>query len=230
MKKRFIAIVLCLSVIFSVAGCTSMISSLLSDDSENYQAYVQSVLDLYYKGETDRYLELTETEDEKEALDIYNDNIDSYADAIMAYFNVDKTAITEEVQGKYALLAKTLLSKVNYTVNEATCSDDDYYVKVDIKPMDFFVIATDPAVQFVENFNNGYDLTNYNNWTVDENALYETAYAEGMYKVISELVDDVSYKDVTSVICEIEVEDNIYGVDDDIWSDIDSKLFIIEEE
>ena len=91
--------------------------------------YVQAVLDVSYKEETEEYSKMTGTS-RKEAEAVFEKNLD----VTMEKFH--SSAISEELEKKYRILFTQIVRQVNYQIGESEKHDDYKYGSQDRAPYD----------------------------------------------------------------------------------------------
>lgn len=122
-KKNWIqALVLVIGLLLLLSGCTKFDAC----------AYMQAILDVSYKNETESYMEITGvTQEEADA--IFKKNLD----ATMHEFST--TELPEELEENYRLLFEDTVKQVKYTVGEAVEGENkSYTVEVAVEPILLF--------------------------------------------------------------------------------------------
>lgn len=128
-KKKIILITVILAVIIAAGAAAGIYLYINRFDAGEY---VQAFLDVSYKNETDRYVEITGISQE-EAEKIFEDNLD----ATMAGF--ESSEMPEEMLPKYRELFGEIAGKVSYTVGEPEKQEPGIYaVPVIVKPITLF--------------------------------------------------------------------------------------------
>ena len=95
-------------------------------------AYMQAILDVSYKNETEDYMELTGATEE-EAKEIFQNNLD----ATMHEFNTAE--LSEELEKSYRALFEETVKQVKYTVGEAADAEDGgYTIDISVEPILLF--------------------------------------------------------------------------------------------
>lgn len=137
-KRRRNIIILAAAVILAAAAAAGTWLYLNRFDPE---AYVQAVLDVSYKKQTEKYEEITGvSKDEAEA--VFEENLD----ATMEEF--ESSPMPEELRPKYRELFGEIAMEVSYTVGEAQREDDgSYTVPVMVKPLTLFADTYDTFQQ-----------------------------------------------------------------------------------
>lgn len=121
-KGRISAALLLIGVVVLLGGCTSFDAS----------AYTQAVLDVSYKNETEKYIELTGASEE-EAEAVFQENLDS----TMEEFKTME--LSEELEKNYRSLFEDIIKQVKYTVSEAVKTEEgNYTVDVTVEPITLF--------------------------------------------------------------------------------------------
>ena len=196
--------------------------------AETYTDYVQAVLDCTYKGDTAKYMEMTEaTQDEANA--VYDDEVAYVCSAIYYNYSVMEDMITDDTKEGYEALSKDIMNKLKYTVNKAERSGDTYHITVVSEPIDFWDISMDAVAdlydnEFAERFAAFSDETEEEAAADEAYVALEAEWGEEVLTLISGYVEQISYKTAQETILAIKEDDEEYGVDDKLWYDIDDLL------
>ena len=211
--KRFIYLISIFIITLLFIGCFT------DEKATEYQKYLESAMNASYRGEFDEYLILAETTKE-EAEELYDDTIKYMANQIMIFNSINNGYISDEAKDKYYELAKKVLLKTKYTVNEARKIDGIYQIKVEIEPIDIWAATYDEIEEYINEFNNKYP--DYEGMLDEEILEAEEEYAINILEILEKYVDDMQYKDKVSKIVEIEIgDDHLYGISKSSWNDID---------
>lgn len=128
-KRRRNIIIAAAVIILAAAAAAGICLYLNRFDPE---AYVQAVLDVAYKKETEEYEEITGAS-KQEAEAVFEENLD----ATMEEF--ESSPMPEELRPQYRELFGEIAMQVSYTVGEAHREDDgSYAVPVTVKPLTLF--------------------------------------------------------------------------------------------
>lgn len=140
-KRRRNLIIPAAAVILVAAAAAGICLYLNRFDPE---AYVQAVLDVSYKKQTEEYEEITGVpEDEAEA--VFEENLD----AAMAEF--ESSPMPEELRPQYRELFGEIAMQVSYTVGETQKEEGgSYAVQVMVKPLTLFADTYDAFQQRAE--------------------------------------------------------------------------------
>lgn len=216
-KVRMILAAL-LVVVFAVTGCKDSGSKL---DSARYTNYIEAIMDCSYHGKTDRYTEVVDA-DKSEAEEVYSSTVEYYAYELMYYNGVAYDYISEDLYNSYIDLAKEIMAKAKYNVNEATLVNEEYQVKIEIYPIDLNDISDEEVQNYMDEYNKMLDGIDTTNFTDEQWSEYEEVYGQNIYDILKKYVSQIGYKDVVSKIVIIQVdEDGYYGIPDEDWYDID---------
>ncbi len=133
-RKKKIAAVVTGILILAAAGCAGVWIYINRFDP---RAYVQAVLDVSYKDETEAYMEIADvTEEEADA--VFENNLD----ATMEEF--ESSPMPEELKPQYRELFGEIAKSVNYTVGEAVREEDgSFSVPLKVKPVTLFADTYD---------------------------------------------------------------------------------------
>lgn len=204
-----------IAVLTTLVVCMgSMTACSGSNEGKTYTDYMQGLLDARYKAEYATYMKLSEAT-QKKAQDMYENVIEYLVEGLYEYCDIDTEYLTDELEEGYWDLAVQLYKKADYTVNEAKKEDGDYHVVVDIKPMDFFDITYDAAVDYAENYGTDISEEEYAEYTDEDWNEWEIGYEKGMLELLTSYVDKISYGDVISLDNKLTIEKNEYGFDDE---------------
>lgn len=216
--KNKMAIVLVLAML---AGLLGGCSAFEEDPSKQYGEYVQSMFDVEYKGELDKYLELTE--DTREEAEQYYDTCMSYwAYGLADYFYI--VLVNEEMENRLTDLTKQIFSHVKYEVADAQKSGDYYTVEVTVYPMEFTDLVYDEVVAYANDFQARSDAGEYGDYENDQAAsdAREIEYGNAVMDILEGYVDQISYADPVHKIVKItEDDDGYYGFSDEDYADIE---------
>lgn len=212
MKKQLTAIAAAAAVCTCFTGC--------GNAAKTYTDYVQAVLDVSYMGTTAAYMDMTDSTQE-EADAVYQDEVDYLVELICYNYDVVTEYASADTMAGYEALAKDLLKKCKYTVQDAVKSGSTYHITVVCEPFDFWEISLDP----VSDYYNDDFADKYQSATEDQLEELEAEYAEEVLKILSPLAGQVGYKDPVNKIVEITVDkDGSYGISEQDWLDIDDLL------
>ncbi len=150
MKKRVIALFLCVAVIAALfTGCGKL-------GPEHIVRLVQGTLDQNYLALYDvDYLKLAQLS-EKDAADRHNINLNDAANTFAVYFDIDY--MTDSLQDEIMKLYSSVYEKARYTVaDEAVLQDDGTYtVELTVQPLDLFVLVLDDFSTVTETYTEQY--------------------------------------------------------------------------
>ena len=203
----------------------SLLSDLFSNPEQDYGDYVQSLLDVEYKGITDTYMELTG--DTQENSDAFYPACMRYWAYILADYFLIVPDISTEVEERLVSLTEDVFSHVNYEVADAVQSDDYYTVEVTISPMLFVTAAYDEVVAYAEDFQARSDAGEHGDYQNDEEAYTarEIEYANGVMDILEKYTADIQYDEPVSKIVKIEEDaDGYYGISDEDYADLENYL------
>lgn len=133
-RKKKIAAVVAGILVLTAAVCAGVWAYINRFDP---RAYVQAVLDVSYKNETEAYMEIADaTEEEADA--VFENNLD----ATMEEF--ESSPMPEELKPQYRELFGEIAKSVNYTVGEAVREEDgSFSVPLKVKPVTLFADTYD---------------------------------------------------------------------------------------
>ena len=215
-KKRIVIIIVLAAVLMLGAGAGIWMYVNRFDAGE----YVQAVLDVSYKNETDLYVEITGASQE-EAQQVFEDNLD----ATMKGF--ESSDMPEDLQPQYRELIGTIAKKTSYTVKEPVRQEDGTYeVTVTVKPItlftdtyaDFQVRAEDYAAQITDSVMQGAEMPS-------EEEMQDQIY-QIYYDVLKEKVDSgMLYgraQDVTLHV--VKKSSRVFTIDEEDMDRLDGML------
>ncbi|MCI8401671.1 MAG: hypothetical protein HFI38_06195 [Lachnospiraceae bacterium] len=225
MKRRIAFLMALLMAVGLLGGCNSF--SKFSDNSKDYGPYVKSLLDMAYKNDTTKYLELVD--DTKTSADqTYEENMEYWGLYLGYSFEIETEYLNDSaINDRLTKLAKDIFAKAKYETADAVKTDDYYTVKVTIEPILFIDTAYDEAEAYVTDMVAKAENGDFGDLQNDENAYYdwEMEYAKGMLDILESYVDKIEYGTAISKIVEIEVdEDEMYGISDDSMIELQNAL------
>lgn len=199
LKKNWTqAAALMIFMVLLLAGCTTFDAC----------AYMQAILDVSYRNETEDYMELTGATQE-DADKIFQNNLD----ATMHEFHTAE--LSEELEESYRSLFEKTVKQVKYTVGEAAEGEGDgYTIDVSVEPIllfdntyeEFQKKAEEYAAEISNNVMKGEEMPS------DEeiqNQIYQT-----YYEVLTEELDaGLTYGEAKNITVHInKTEEGIYEI------------------
>ncbi len=211
MRIRFAAALAAAAVLgMSLTGCGKL--------GQNYTDYIKGVMDLRYKDDPAKYVELTYS-NELEAREIYDIQLEYMTETVCTYNGVEMDYVSDDLLAEYEAIAETLLSKTSYNVLPATYSNGTFQVTIEIQPLDFWEITEEEMQDYCDTM---YNVEKKLVRTDAELEALETKYAEGTLEILQSHVSEVGYLDtVTKTVTIVEDADGTYGLSDQDWYDID---------
>lgn len=190
--------------------------------------YTQAVLDVSYKNEIQKYVELTKSTEE-EANQIFEDNLQSNLEMMLQAFNGYE--LSEELMEKYRVLFRDMMKQVKYTVGEAKETEDkNFEVDVTVEPMLIFndtyaelqKQSEDYATQVTNEVMNGAPLPS------DEEMLSHVF--EIYYNILRNYVDQgMKYGEPQTVTIHVNKnEKNVYSISQEDLAQIDGNVMAMD--
>ncbi len=185
---RFLALLCaCVVVPFTLSGC-----GMSEGDAKEY---VQAALDAGYKGEFEKYIEITGSSEE-EAQKLYDDNINMLLESV----GFGTMVSSDELEEKYRELFKQIFALEKYTVGDAEKTEDGFEVLVSVQKLSIF---SDISAELEEKLEEevaklGEDASEAE---INELAL------ETMYDMLQEKVENPAYGEKDTVTIHISQDD-----------------------
>ena len=184
------------------------------------EEYVQAVLDVSYKKQTETYMEITGAS-AGEADQIFEDNLD------LTMEQFESSPMPEELKPKYRELFAQLAGHVSYTVGEAVREEDgSFSVPVKVKPLTLFTDtyetfrqkAQEYADQITDSVMNGEEMPTDEEMQAQVYQIY--------YDVLSEGINGgMMYGEAQDVTLHVSRNDSgDYEIDGDDMKELDSLL------
>ena len=215
-KKNWIqTFVLLIVLLLLLSGCTKFDAC----------AYMQAILDVSYKNETEGYMEITGVTQE-EADEIFQKNLD----ATMHEFSTTK--LPEELEENYRLLFEDTVKQVKYTVGEAVEGENkSYTVDVAVEP----ILLFDETYEEFQNKTEEYASEISNNVMSGEelpsddeiqNQVYQT-----YYEVLKTALNDgLTYGESENITVHINrMEDGAYEIPEEDLRALDQAMISQEK-
>lgn len=192
-------------------------------------AYMQAILDVSYKNETEDYMELTGATEE-EANEIFQNNLD----ATMHEFSTAE--LSEELEENYRTLFEKTIKQVKYTVGEAAEAEGNgYTIEISVEPVLLFDNTYDEfrkkseeyAAEISNNVMKGEEMPSDDEI---QNHVYQT-----YYEVLTEELDaGLSYGEAETITVHISrTEDGTYEIPEEDLRALDramiSQKMLIQE-
>lgn len=222
MKKKLVLLLVLAMIVSTLGGCDSYANR----DAQDYGAYVQSLLDLDYKGITDKYLELVDDTKEN-AESFYGVCMEAWAYVLAEQYQLYAINVDEDVYDEVVALTKDIFTHVKYEVADAVKSGDYYTVEVTLYPMVFTELSTEEIEAYQAEFNSAAGAGEYGDYGNDEEATIaaEIIYADRVLEILKKYVSQIEYADPVSKIVKITAdEDGFYGISDADYSDLENYL------
>lgn len=205
-------IIVCTLLLLSLCACGNKGKS-------HYKKYVKSLISINYINASEDYKDAGSSKQDAEAL--YEANMNYFADQIITYYNVTLTDARDLLYPEYVRLAKSIYTKVNYSVSEAYEKDGTYYVDVTILPIDFFNQTYDDVLSYINNFNAEVQRGKYNSYTLEQ---YETTFSAGLLTILDRACVDLTYSDPVVITCEIIDDGNTFYISEEDFKAIDNAM------
>lgn len=205
-----------------LAGMAAMLSGCTTFDA---CAYMQAILDVSYKNQTESYMEITgATQEEADA--IFQKNLDA------AMHEFSATELPQDLEENYRLLFEDTVKQVKYTVGEAEEGENhSYTVEVAVEPIllfdDTYEEFQNKTEEYASEISN--DVMNGEEMPSDDeiqNQVYQT-----YYEVLQAgLSNGLAYGDARSITVHINrMEDGSYEIPDEDLRAIDQAMISQEK-
>lgn len=207
--RNLLTLTLAFCILFSFTGCAADFDKV---------GYVKSMLDCAYKGDVTRYATLTESTKE-EALESYNDAMESYIDFFLYYYGVDSASIDDDAYDRMDQLTRKLLGNAKYELTEVDKKEGT--IDVVVYPINVLV-DTDADVDnyitaFDERDNNG-EFDSY------DNEDYCSEYINGIMDLLDTYMENITYADPVTITV------HVYQDTDKLYTFSDEELYAIDEQ
>lgn len=208
-------VILLTGVMLMLGGCTKFDAC----------AYMQAILDVSYKNQTESYMEITgATQEEADA--IFQKNLD----ATMHEFNT--TELPEELEENYRLLFEDTVKQVKYTVGEAVeGANKSYTVDVAVEP----ILLFDDTYEEFQNKTEEYALEISNHVMNGEEMPSDDEIQNQVYQTYYEVLraglnDGLNYGEEENITVHINrTEEGAYEIPDEDLRAIDQAMISQEK-
>ncbi len=218
--KKIIPLVLACFMLLNLTACSG-----LESKSKKYAKYVTSLLDANYKGQFETFTSLTNS-DQEAVTTAYNEGIEYLADALIAYYGielVDDGTIREQ----FIELTKSIYAASKYEAKNAVKSGDTYTVEVLVYPMDILQATYDDVIAYIQDFNDKKEAGYFDEYEIEQ---YEVEFAQGIIKILSDAIPNISYLEPASTIVTIQTDDKNYFISDEDFTKLDHNLIAPAED
>ncbi len=207
MKIKTRVVLICAVLCVLLAGCGKKLDA---------QGYLQAMLDLSYKGDTTKYVEMKLGTNE-DAVSLYEHGIDSE----MLFFK-EKLNMSEELEADFRSLFKEIYGNAKYTVGEAKeQKDGSFVVEIAYERMKVF----EPALISYNERIAGLPET----WAAMETTPTQEEMLEDMTEILRdalrESIADVAYEAQETMTIRIELVDNVYTPNSEDVISLEKALF-----
>lgn len=206
------------ALIMLVVMCLSL-TACKDKKQEKYRDYVKSLIGINYLGATDDYIKATGASKE-DAETLYNSNLELLANSIIEYYGI-VISDAPELKDDYIELAKTIYSKVNYTVSKAYKEGGDYYVDVTVYPINIFGQTSDEVKTYISDFNAKVANGDYNDFELNA---YEKEFSTGLIDILYNGCASMTYGDPVVIKVKIIKEKKEYYISDEDFLAIDAAI------
>lgn len=217
MRKSIIALVIMNILLVSfLSGCSTF--SLLTQGEFDASGYVQGIMDASYKGEFEKYIELTQ-DTEESAKTAYEAVMESKAEGLANY-----TAVTlnDEIKAKFIEYSKQIYQNAKYEVSDATKTDKGFTVDITISPMLILQSISEDGKDYVTAFNEKNANGDFAELTEEE---FSAEYAKGIMEIFENNITNIQYDEPETITVNVVLqEDNVYTMETEEFTKIDSAI------
>jgi len=219
MGKKIRYIALFIGVCALLAGCGKKFDA---------SGYTKAVLDVSYKNEIQKYVELTGA-DEKEADKIFEDNLQNNMDIMLQEFSGYE--LPDELEEKYRKLFSDMMKQVKYTVAEAKeVENKNFTVDVRVEPMLIFNDTYQELQKQTEDYATQVSNEVMNGAPLPSETDMQTHVFEIYHDILRNYLDQgMKYGDPETITVHVNKEDkNVYTIADEDISKIDGKVMAMD--
>lgn len=216
-KRIVLTVIISVLMLTSLSGC-SVLSLFNSFDASKY---VLGMMDAYYKGIFENYLEQTE-DTEENAQKVYDDVMAAKAEVFAAYAGVE---LNEESKPVFEEFVRKIYSQVKYEVKEAVKTKENFTVDIVISPMLILESIEEQYNKYVEDFNARNDAYEFSDWTDEE---YDKEYERGILEIFKNSGDNIQYGEDVTITVNVVLEGETYNVSEADIMKIDEKVLKID--
>ncbi len=174
-------------------------------NAEECSSFIDDALKTSFYGDYASYVE-KKFDTEEGAAELYESEIEYYAQGLMYYLAVDYETVSEEIADGFRDIARQILEKVKWDTPVVDLPDGATYGSVEITmyPVDFLDIILEDAQAVADTGVEGDD------------------YAQGMLDAITPKVAETNYLEPVVGSYDIDIDDGVISADD--WNEIDDIL------
>ena len=205
----------------------SLVYSDVYDVENECRTFIDSSMKASFYNETEEYVaNLYDTKEGADAL--YESEVAYFVSYIMYYVDIDESYMTDEIISEFSEIAKTVLSKTKWEINELDVEEDEYSgtVELALYPTNYFDVIDSKVDEVIDTFNVKYETVDWNNISDSELETIEIDYANMVLEAIKGMENDV--ESAEAVVKTYEISDNIFT--DEQWNEIDDIIMGIEYE
>lgn len=197
---------------------------------EECRKFFDTAMKTSFYGDYEEYVQY-KYDTESNAVELYESEIDYYAQAIMYYCDIDSDYIDDDSYDEFLDISAKVLKNVEWSVDEIDVEEDSFEgtITVTLYPTDYLRLIDDKIDEAIAEFNTKYANVDFDSMSDSDYEEAEKDYVVNMLlPKIKPFADSVSLMDGVTKTYELD-EDTI--ISDDDWEEIDDLIMdILEEE
>lgn len=187
------------------------------NQAQKYHQYVKGNLDAVYLGEYEDYNQAMDTGDE-EAEEIHEQSIENYRGRFEAMLDLHIT--TDEQKERMRQIVTKVCACAKYEVSEAYKEQGDYYVDVEVYPMDYETNVVEGCRKLMTEASEDLKSGIY----ADEEE-YLQAYTDHALDVMEAYAEKIGYEEKEKFSLKIKFNNRAFYIDEDDFLEVSDYIF-----
>lgn len=184
--------------------------------------YVKALLDNSYKNDSAAFIE-QEVGTKEQAEELYNEGIKNEVDALLS-----QATIPEDLTDEYTSLMKDIFKSVKYTIGESKKQDDgSYEVEVTYEKMNIFAPAVETYLAELNTYSEEIAAAAGDAEVPSEEEINEKIFTI-LKDALKQSLDTVTYEPEATITMHVELDGNMYSVNDADLEKLEMALFDID--
>lgn len=184
--------------------------------------YVKALLDNSYKNDSTAFVE-QEVGTKEQAEELYNEGIKNEVDAMLS-----QTSVSDGLAEEYTSLMKDIFKSVKYTIGESKKQDDgSYEVEVTYEKMNIFAPAVETYLAELNTYSEEIAAADGDAEVPSEEEINEKIFTI-LKDALKQSLDTVTYEPESTITMHVELNGNMYSVNEDDLENLEMALFDID--
>lgn len=189
--------------------------------------YVDAAMRASYYGDYADYVLYYDTEENAE--DLYETELEIYADCLMYYTDINTAYADDAVWDAFTDVAKQVLAKTSWEITLIDFDEEQLTgtMEITLYPTDFLEIIEDDVLAAIDEFQTKYADLDYNSLTENQISEIEQEYTDLIFNAISKNVSETQAAAPITKTYPVDFNGSVLSSDN--WTEIDNVIMGIAE-